>query len=88
MQLDPGSSHEDLDEEENSDLHILVLDPSPSLAETDVVMEEGDLSRTLAEAESLCPFESNISTEKFDSAVNSIQLEGENIMSPMQEKAD
>ena len=44
MQIDPGSSHEDLDEGENSDLHILVLDPNPSLDETDVVMEEGNLS--------------------------------------------
>ena len=86
MQLDPGSSHEDLDEGENSDLHILVMAPNPSLGETDVVMEEGNLSCALAESESLCPFQSNISIEELDSAVNSIQLEGEKIASP--EKAD
>ena len=51
-------------------------------------MEESDLSRTLADSESFGPFDSNISTEELDSAVNSISLEGGKITSPLPEKAD
>ena len=48
-------------------------------------MKEGDLSSGLAE--SLHPFESNISPEGLDSAVTNLQLEGEKVTSPIQEKA-
>ena len=51
-------------------------------------MEENDLSHAIAETESFTPFESNISTEELDSAVNSISLEGEKTASPLPEKAD
>ena len=73
MQLDPVSSSEVLDEEGDSDLHILVLDPNPPPSETDVIMEESDLSRAIVDYESFGPFNSNISTGEFDSAVNSIR---------------
>ena len=35
MELDPVSSSDVLDEEEDSDLHILMVDPDPPLSETD-----------------------------------------------------
>ena len=88
MQLDPVSSNEALDEEGDSNLHILVIDSNPPLAETDVIMDESDLSRVPSESDSLYPFESNISTKELDSAVNSISLEGEKIVSAVQEEAD
>ena len=77
MHLDPVSSSKVLDEEGESDLHILMVDPNPPLSKTDVVMEESNLSRALVDSESFSPFDSNISTEELDSAVNSISLEGE-----------
>ena len=88
MQLDPVSSSLVLDEERVSDLHILMVDLDPPLSETDVLMGETDLSSVIAESESLTPFESNISTEELDSAVNSISLEGEKVVSSLPEKAD
>ena len=87
MQLDPVSSSEVLDEEGDSDLHILMVDPDPLLSETDFIMGESDPSKAIAESASLAHFESNISTEELDSAVNSISLEGEKITS-LPEKAD
>ena len=88
MQLDPVSSSELLDEGGDSDLHTLMVDPDPSPSETDVIMGETDLSRAIAESASFTPFESNISTELLDSGGNSINLEGEKVVSSLPEKAD
>ena len=66
-----------------------MVDPDPPLSETDVIMGDNELSRTIAELDgSGTPFESNISTEEMDSAVNSINLEGEKVVTSLPEKAD
>ena len=81
MQLDAVSSSEVLDEEGDSNLHILMMNPDPLLSETDIVMESV-LSRAISESASLNPYVSNISTEELDLAVNSIRLGGEKIDPP------
>ena len=58
------------------------MDPDPPLSETDVVMES-ILSHAISESASFTPYESNVSTEELDSAVNSISLGGEETDSPM-----
>ena len=73
MHLDPVSSSEVLDEEGDSDLHILMVDPDPPLLETAIIMGETDLSCAIAELESLTPFASKISTEELDSLVKRIK---------------
>ena len=65
-----------------------MVEPDPPFSETDIIMDESDLSRAIAESDSLTTFESNISTEELDSTVNSISLEGDKIASPLPEKAD
>ena len=81
MQLDPVSSSEVLEEEEeDSDLHIWMINLDPLLTENDVVMESV-LSCTLTKV-SLNPYESNISADGLDSAVDSIRLGGEKSDSP------
>ena len=81
MQLDATSSSEVLDEEEDSDLHILMINPDPLLTDDDVVTESV-LSRAITGASSN-PYESTTSTEELDSAVNSIRLGGEKLDSHM-----
>ena len=82
-QLDAVSSSVVLDEEGDSDLHILVMDPDPPLSETDVVIESV-LSSLISESPSFTPYESNVSSEELDSEVKSISLGGERIDSPAQ----
>ena len=57
MQLNPGPSNEGSDDEENGhvDLHILVLQPNPSLEEADVVMVEDLQARLLIHFTLLSP---------------------------------
>ena len=95
MQLDAVSSSDVLEEaeEEDSDPHILMINPDPLLTDDDVVMESV-LSRSITES-SFNPYGSNISTEELDSVVNSIRLGGEKrdspapgVDSPMPSKAD
>ena len=57
------------------------MDPDPPLTKTDVVMESV-LSSVIPKSASFNPYESNVSTEELDSAVKSINLEGERIDSP------
>ena len=61
MQHDPVSSSEVLDEEGDSDLHILMVDPDPPPSfRNRLFMGKTDLSCAIGESESLTPLESNI----------------------------
>ena len=72
MQLDPVSG-ETSDEEEEGELHILMLDPDSLLGDPDVAMDSIFLDLTA-------------STETLGSGVSGIRLEGEKADSPMSMK--
>ena len=75
MQLENASSSEVLEEEEESDLHILFIDPEWLLEDHDVAMD------SLLSC-SHDQYESHASTEDLDSAVSGIHLGGEKVTSP------
>ena len=66
MQLENATASEVLEEEEEGDLHVLLMDPEPFLGENDVAMNS-----LLSPTNNL--YEFHASTENLDSAVSGIQ---------------